>query len=68
MKILKKSSRKVKISISLRGTNFQFSARGERYVYLKKIQEVNFTSPTCNMPRKQGRNKGRDEISPETEI
>ena len=45
------SCRKVKISISSRGGNFQFSARGERYVYLKKNSpRVNFTSPTCNMP------------------
>ena len=46
-----------------RGGNFQFSARGERYVYLKKKKKkkknqpglkfhsgVNFTSPTFNMP------------------
>ena len=51
MKTCKISSRKVKISISPRGGNFQFSARGERYVYLKKTHPgVNFTSPTCNMP------------------
>ena len=31
------SYRMVKISISLRGGNFHFSARGESYVYLKKI-------------------------------
>ena len=37
MKAFKLSCRKVKISISNRGENFQFSARGERYVYLKKI-------------------------------
>ena len=35
MKTCKISCRKVKISISPRGGNFQFSARGERYVYLK---------------------------------
>ena len=33
----RKICRKVKISISPRGGTFQFSARGERYVYLKKI-------------------------------
>ena len=42
-----------------RGGNFQFSARGGRYVYLKKKKNqpglkfhsgVNFTSPTFNMP------------------
>ena len=37
MKTCKISSRKVKISISPRSGNFQFSARGKRYVYLKKI-------------------------------
>ena len=37
MKTCKISCRKVKISISPQGGNFQFSARGERYVYLKKI-------------------------------
>ena len=36
MKTCKISRRKVKISISPRGGYFQFSARGERYVYLKK--------------------------------
>ena len=35
MKTYKISCRKVKISISSRDGNFQFSARGERYVYLK---------------------------------
>ena len=35
METCKISCRKVKISISLRGGNFQFSARGERYMYLK---------------------------------
>ena len=37
MKTFKISCRKVKICISPRGGNFQFSARGETYVYLKKI-------------------------------
>ena len=51
MKTYKISSRKVKISISLQGGNFQFSAQGERYVYLKKTHPgVDFTSPTCNIP------------------
>ena len=36
MKTCKILCRKVKISISRRGGNFQFSARGERYMYLKK--------------------------------
>ena len=36
MKTCKISCRQVKISISPRVGNFQFSARGERYVYLKK--------------------------------
>ena len=36
MKTFKISCRKVKISILPQGGNFQFSARGERYVYLKK--------------------------------
>ena len=45
MKTFKISCRKVKISISSRGGNFQFSARGESYVYL--------TSPTCNMPLRE---------------
>ena len=36
MKTYKISCRKVKISISLQGGSFHFSARGERYVYLKK--------------------------------
>ena len=36
MKTCKISCRKVKISISSRGGNFQFSARGEKYVYLKR--------------------------------
>ena len=36
MKTFKISCRKVKISISHWGRNFQFSARGESYVYLKK--------------------------------
>ena len=32
------------------GGNFQFSTRGERYVYLKKTHPgANFTSPTCNV-------------------
>ena len=35
-KTCKISCRKIKISIPPRGGNFQFSARGERYVYLKK--------------------------------
>ena len=49
MKTFNISCRKVKISISLRGGKFQFSDRGERYVYLKKTHpEVNFTSPTCS--------------------
>ena len=57
MKTGKISCRNVKISISPRDGNFPFSARGERYVYLKKThlglkfqRRVNFTSPTCNMP------------------
>ena len=37
MKTFKISYRKVKISISPRGGNFQFSAQDERYEYLKKI-------------------------------
>ena len=37
VKTLKISCRKVKISISPWGGNFHFSARGESYVYLKKI-------------------------------
>ena len=37
MKTFKTSCRKVKIYISPQGGKFQFSARGERYVYLKKI-------------------------------
>ena len=44
-KTYKISSRKVKISISPQAGNFQFSAQGESYVYLKKL-----TSPTCNIP------------------
>ena len=36
MKAGKRSCRKVKISISPRSKNVQFSAPGERYVYLKK--------------------------------
>ena len=36
MKTFKISCRKVKIFIFPRGGNFQFSVRGERYVYLKK--------------------------------
>ena len=51
MKTFKLSYRKVKISITTRSGNFQFSARGERYVYLKKSDRgVNFTLPTCNTP------------------
>ena len=37
MKTFKTSCRKVKISISLRGGSFQFSARGGKYMYLKKM-------------------------------
>ena len=37
MKTFEISYRKVKISISLWGGNFQFLVRGERYVYLKKF-------------------------------
>ena len=37
MKAFKISCRKVKMYISPRGGNFRFSARGETYVYLKKI-------------------------------
>ena len=53
MKTLKISCRKVKSSMSPWGVKFQFSARGERYVYLKYHPShpgVNFTSLTCNMP------------------
>ena len=51
MKTFKISCRKVKISISPRGGNFQFSARGERHVHLKKISPWgDFTSPMCNIP------------------
>ena len=51
MKKFKILCRKFKIPILPRGGNFQFSARGERYVYLKKTHPgVNFTTPTCNMP------------------
>ena len=50
MKTFRMSCRKVKIFISPRGGNFQFSTRCERYVYLKKTHPgVNFTSPTCNV-------------------
>ena len=60
-----KICRKVKISISPWGGNFQFSARGERYVYLKKIHpRVNFTSPTCNMPlNRQQRYRPRKQLT-----
>ena len=44
------------IPILRRGGNFQLSARGERYVYLKKTDPgekfypgLNFALPTCNM-------------------
>ena len=37
MKTFEISYRKVKISISPWGGNFQFLVRGERYVYLKKF-------------------------------
>ena len=37
MKTIKISCRKVKVSISPRSGSLQFSARGERYMYLKKI-------------------------------
>ena len=67
MKTCKISCRKVKISISPRGGNFQFSAWGERHVYLKKVHlglkflpGVNFTSPTCNMPLRFGVEKCLD--------
>ena len=48
-----------------RGENFQFSARGERYVYLKKWKHpgVNFTSPTCNMPLTFGLEKWLDYLT-----
>ena len=58
MKTCKISCRKVKISISPRGGNFQFSARGVRYTYLK-----NFTSPTCNMPLRFGLEKCLDYLT-----
>ena len=67
MKVCKISCRKVKISILPGGGIFQFSARGERYVYLKKnyprlkfYPKVNFTSPTCNMPLRIGLEKCLD--------
>ena len=66
MKTCKTSSRKVKITISPRGGNFQFSARGEMYVYLKKkkiIPGVNFTSPTCNVLLRFGLEKCLDYLT-----
>ena len=70
MKTCKISCRKVKISISPWGGNSQFSALGERYVYLKKINPrlkfhsgVNFTSPTCNMPLRFGLEKCLDYLT-----
>ena len=50
MKTFEVSCRKVKISISHRVGNLQFSVQGEKYVYLKNHPRVNFTSRTCNMP------------------
>ena len=39
------------------GGKFQFSDRGEGYVYLKKSHPgVSFTSPTYNMPLKESYN------------
>ena len=71
MKTCKISCRKVKISISPRGGNFQFLVRGETYVYLKKKIEsglkfhagVDFTSPTCNMPVRFGLEKCLDDVT-----
>ena len=58
------SWRKVKISISPRAGNFQFSAQGERYAYLKKIHRgVNFTSRTCNMSFRFGLEKCLDYLT-----
>ena len=45
MKTLKISTRKVKISISAWDGNCQFSARGERCVYLKKNSPRGEISP-----------------------
>ena len=74
MKTYKVSCRKVKISISLRAGNFQFSARGEKYVYLKKTHPglkfhpgVNFASPTCNMPLKNENFFERETLNPNNE-
>ena len=49
MKTFKTFCREVKISISPRGGNFQFSVRDEKYVCLQKKSHprVNFTLPTC---------------------
>ena len=49
MKTFKISCRKVKISISPWGGNFQPEVKG---MYISKISHpgVNFTLPTCNMP------------------
>ena len=64
MKTCKISCRKVKISISPRDGNFQFSARVERCVFSKKIHPgVNFTSPMCNMPLRFGLEKCLDYLT-----
>ena len=64
MKTSKISCRKVKISISPRGGNFQFSARGERYMYLKKIHPgMSFPPPRCNMPLRFGLEKCLDYVT-----
>ena len=59
-----KICRKVKISISPQGGNFQFSARGERYMYVKKKIHpgVDFTSPTCNMPLRDTLRKDKERL------
>ena len=64
MKTCKISCRKVKISISPQGGYFQLSARGERYVYLKKNSPQVEISPLgefhlayVNMPLRFGLEK-----------
>ena len=56
MKTFKISCIKVMVSILRRGGNFQLSAQGERYVYLKTTDPgekfysgLNFALRTCNM-------------------
>ena len=70
IKTCKVSCRKIRISISPRGENFQFLARGERYVYLKKnsppveiSRRGEFTSPTYNTPFRFGLEKCLDYLT-----